>query len=89
MGKVNLTIDGTNNTVKIEYLKDDSTTTLGTEFFKFTWILDDLTGWWFYQDPDITFNRKLWFADIVNLNGAPIGSTTQAQVTALLQAAIS
>ena len=93
--KYNLTIDGTNNTVLIDYLASDGTTVTGTDFFKFTHLRDeplpaDKSGWWFdrpYLCDD--YNKKFYFADIVLLNASPIGAITHAQVTALLKAAIA
>lgn len=86
--KINLTI--TDNYIKFEFLKSDGTASGGVKY-KFTDTLysidDDGDGWWFNRDEEKEFNYKLLFTQIVNLNGSPIGATTQAQVTTLLLAA--
>lgn len=95
--KYNLTIDGTNNIVTVDYLKDDGvySTVTGTDYFKFSHLRSqpypaDQSGWWFnrpeWQDEH---NRYFRFADIVNLNGSAVGVNTHADITALLKAAIS
>lgn len=89
MSKCNLTIDATNNFITIEYLKKDNTTVSGTDYKSFSCIRDEIDGWWFDRLFDSEYNRKLMFADIAKVNGSAIGATTQAQVTALLLAAIS
>jgi len=89
---LNLTINATTKVVTIDYLKGSTVT--GTDYISFYRLRDepiptDKAGWWFDRFQEDEHNRKLLFADIVNLNGSPIGATTQAQVTALLVAAIS
>lgn len=95
--KYNLTIDGTNNIVTIDYLKEDGvyTTVTGTDYFKFSHLKSqpypaDKAGWWF-DLPDYGGNYQTYFkfADIVNLNGSGVGVNTHADITALLKAAIS
>ena len=87
--KVNLTIDGTNNYVTIDYLATDNTTIVGTDYLSFYNLRDEKDGWWFNRDFETEHSRKLFFSQILNLNGSAIGVTTQAQVTALLVAAIA
>lgn len=89
MGKINLTISSSDKTVLVEYLLGDTATVTGSELIRFTRLRDELDGWWFDKLEEAEHNRKVMFADIVNLNGSPIGATTQAAVTALLSAAIS
>lgn len=87
--KYNLTIDGTNNYVKIDYLNEALSVT-GTDYFSFSHLIDEKDGWYFNRPYNYEHRtNKFLFADIVLLNTAPIGATTQAQVTALLVAAIS
>ena len=86
--KVNLTI--AEGYIKIDFLKDDNTTVSGTDYY-FTDTLnrlrDEKDGWWFDRYDEVEYNGKLFFSQILNLNGSAIGATTQAQVTTLLLAA--
>ena len=88
MNKVNLTINSTTKVIKIDYLKTDNATVSGTDYFKFWRLRDEQDGWHFERLFEAEYARKLFFSQILNLNGSPIGATTQAQVTTLLVAAI-
>lgn len=85
--KINLTIDNTNKCIQIDYLKSDNSTVSGTKYIEAPWGEMDATGvgWRFKYWDEESFNREILFADIVNLNGAPIGITTYAAVTALIR----
>ena len=89
MNGINLTINATTKVVTIAFLKSDNTTVVGTHYRSFSYITDEIDGW--VLDPMYTAerNNKIFFSQIVNLNGSAIGATTQSQVTALLVAAIS
>jgi len=90
MAKVNLSINATTKVVKIEFLTNDSSGTVeGTHYFSFSYLNDEPDGWVFNRMYGDRFNRKLFFSQIVNLNGSAIGATTHADITALLLAAIS
>jgi hypothetical protein len=86
---INLTIDGTNKRIKIDYLKTDGTTVTGTDYLiaaNICRLRDELDGWWFDRVYQTDFDRKVLFADIVLYNASPIGATTQAQITTALLA---
>ena len=90
---INLTIDADvkKTYFKVDFLADDDTTVVGTDYLFTSHIRrmrDEKDGWWFDRISEDEYNNKIFFSQIVNLNGAPIGSTTQAAVTALLLAAI-
>jgi hypothetical protein len=88
MAKVNLSIDATTKVVKIEFLTNDSSGTVeGTHYFSFSDLRDESDGWIFNKMYGDQYNKKLYFAQIVNLNGSAIGATTHAAITALLLAA--
>ena len=89
MSKYNLTTDATNNFITIAYLGADNVTVIGTDYKSFSCLRDELDGWWFDRVFETEYNKKLLFANLVNVNGSAIGVTTQAAVTALLLAAIS
>lgn len=84
MGKINLTVEATENYVKIEHLSGSSATVTGTDYISFTSIKDELDGWWLDKTDEWTPWKKIVFADIVNYNGSAIGATTQAQITTAL-----
>jgi len=89
--RLNLTIDTDDKIIQIDYLKDAGDTVTGTDYIfglNVARLRDELDGWWFDRIHQTEFDRKLMFADIVNLDGSPIGDTTQAEVTALLLAAL-
>ena len=87
--KLNLTINASTKVVTIDYLKGTSSTVTGTDYISFSRLRDELDGWWFDRFEYAAYNNKLMFDDIVKLNGSAIGETTQAEVTALLIAAIA
>lgn len=89
--KFNLTIDNTNARVQIDYLSSDLVTVSGSEYIYVNELyrlrVDTAAqGWWFSRAWEQEYNRELFFADIVKLNGSPIGATTYADVTALILA---
>lgn len=87
MNKINLTIDGTNKYIKIEFLKSDNTTVGGTDYINGAFIgriRDEKDGWWIDRMYEAEYNNKIFFAQIVNYNGSAIGSTSQATITAAL-----
>lgn len=89
--KINLTIDGTNKRVQVDYLKSDNITVSGTDYIvaaNTERVRDEKDGWWFNNIQQTEFNRKIIFANIVNYNGSPIGRTTQEQITTALLAVL-
>jgi hypothetical protein len=85
---INLTIDTTNSRVQIDFLKTDDTTVSGTKYITSPWARMDADGdgWVFDRYDEVSFNGEIFFSQIIKLNGAPIGTTTYAQVTTLLLA---
>lgn len=89
--KVNLTTNSTDKYIQITTLKDDGVTAVGDKyiFSPMTFPLDDLyDGWRFFNLDNYAQQYNLKFEQIVKLNGSAIGATTQAQVTALIIAAL-
>lgn len=84
--KINLTIDTANKRIQIDFLKSDNSTISGTSYIHAPWGRTDVdgVGWKFDNIDEYSFNKEIFFEQIVNLNGTPIGATTYADVTALI-----
>jgi len=87
--KINLTIGA--KYITVEYLKDDETTSLGFEYFIYPIyrLRADGVSWWFDRTFEGEYNFPVYFANIVNYNGSPIGATAYATITAAILAAVT
>ena len=88
MNKVNLTIDTVNSRVQIDFLASNNTTITGTRYINAPWVRMDVTGtgWRFDNIDEFSFNKEVFFSQIVLLNGDPIGATTYSDITTMLLA---